>query len=947
MLFRGGAVINLNDLLPANSGWVLQEATGINNAGQVTGVGTIGGQTHAFRMTVDLSSPQVASLSAAPVTAAGQATESVTVTYTDAFGFNTATIGPADLLVTPAADTATHLGVSSATPSFSPDGKTATVVYTVTAPSGAWGNADNGAYTITVLPGQVANQNGAIVPEAFGSFNVNVAAVAPQAPSAVIMAPTDVKAAGVQGVTVTVTYTDDHSIDLATISPGNISVTGPTGAALTVTGFAVAPSTGNAAVESATYTVVAPSGAFQTADNGAYTITVNANSVFDADDHLPVPSVTAAFNVAVPAPKPTVDPTFNSGNPVSTAFVAESLVALPDGRFLVTGHQGVAGSTNTQGVVQRFNADGSVDTTFGSGGEIVTGAANVDALYGVGIDPSGRIVATGSRNGDFAVWRWSANGNPDNHFGSGGVAVADFGGADTAYGVAIGADGSVTLGGASIAAGGTSTGFAFARFLSNGALDKTFGAGGRVTVPADSSQAVVGALALSPSGGIVAAGASGPSVEVFRLTAQGALDSTFNGGQAVQIGQLGVRTDLGSLDRTEGLAVQSDGKVVVANRTSSGHFGVVRLNADGTTDTTFGSGGLATIDFGGDDDADGVQVQGTGQVIVFGTTSSGGSAQTAVAALTPSGQLDPSFAAGGKYTTSTAVTPTAVHPRAIHIGDLFLRAFGQVQSNGQLLVGASNPAALSPATPLRRLNVPGSGTVGTFGAVGKHSKKLTFLDADGTRITVTMTGGGVGTVYYNGSQFDILLSGTTRRSAAKISGVGGDGRVAIRSVTVDGTLGSFSATRADVTGTFYVVGAVGNIAIGSLSGDLVARDGISSLTVGRDVSGSRILAGASLGTDNAIGGTGSAADTFGGGAIGKIKVGGAVVNSTIGAGVNPVDGIFRNGNDVVVGGTASRIGSVSIHSGVDTASRFFAGAFGKLKTPRTVKPMANSTFEIL
>lgn len=119
------------------------------------------------------------------------------------------------------------------------------------------------------------------------------------------------------------------------------------------------------------------------------------------------------------------------------------------------------------------------------------------------------------------------------------------------------------------------------------------------------------------------------------------------------------------------------------------------------------------------------------------------------------------------------------------------------------------------------------------------------------------------------------------------------------------------------------------------------------MTVGRDVSGSRILAGASLGTDNAIGGTGSAADTFGGGAIGKIKVGGAVVNSTIGAGVNPVDGIFRNGNDVVVGGTASRIGSVSIHSGVDTASRFFAGAFGKLKTPRTVKPMANSTFEIL
>ncbi len=108
-----------------------------------------------------------------------------------------------------------------------------------------------------------------------------------------------------------------------------------------------------------------------------------------------------------------------------------------------------------------------------------------------------------------------------------------------------------------------------------------------------------------------------------------------------------------------------------------------------------------------------------------------------------------------------------------------------------------------------------------------------------------------------------------------------------------------------------------------------------------------MLAGANLGSDDLLGGKVSAADTFSAGSIGKISINGSVTNSTFGAGLNPVDGIFRNGNDKVMGGAASRIGSVNLKHGVDASTRFYAGAFGKIRTPKKVVPAAGTSFQVL
>ena len=350
---------------------------------------------------------------------------------------------------------------------------------------------------------------------------------------------------------------------------------------------------------------------------------------------------------------------------------------MPNGELLVAGHQGDPSTDSEQAVIERLLPNGSIDPSFGSGGKVVTGTAGEnDAAYSIGLNASGQIVIAGTHAGEFAVWRFNANGKADNTFGTNGLAATSVGSSnDVAYSFAIGSNGSIVLGGSSNGA------FAFARFTANGTLDTTFGTGGRALFGVAGASDVVGSVAIEPDGDIVAAGSDGTNVDVLSLTPAGAQDQVFAGGNTQVHNELGVSSDLGTPDYTEGLAIQPNGQVLVANRTVAGHFGVVRINGDGSLDNSFGTAGLATADFGGDDDADTVDVQGTGQIFAIGTTDAGGSPQTAVAAFTTNGQLDPTFGAGGKFTlpadisaSIARVAPGVLRPLALHIGDIFLRA---------------------------------------------------------------------------------------------------------------------------------------------------------------------------------------------------------------------------------------------------------------------------------
>jgi uncharacterized delta-60 repeat protein len=396
--------------------------------------------------------------------------------------------------------------------------------------------------------------------------------------------------------------------------------------------------------------------------------------------------------------------------------------------------------------------------------------------------------------------------------------------------------------------------------------------------------------------------------------------------------------------------VQRDGKVLVAGRSAGGgqNFAVARLdpNGNGALDATFGNAGVASTDFGGDDDADCVAVQATGQIIVTGTTDAGGMAKIAVAAFTAQGTLDGSFASGGKFTADAGVV-VGGSGRSLHIGTMIITSVAGLGRDGRLVVAAGDQTVAPTTSSLRRIIVPGSGKLGEFGSIGGKGRKLTFFDNDGTKVTLSLKGGGSGEALYDGNALDLVLQGTGPGSTLSVVGRGGDRRVALGNLRTDGALRAFSGKSTDLSGTFSVRGGVAKASLGKIAGTFASGGPVASLTVAGDVTGATVLSGANLGADGHLGGTGEALDVFTAGSFGKIVVGGAASASTFGAGLNPVNGAFLDGNDTVVGGSASVIVSVTVKGSTDASSKFVAGAFGRARLPEAADPLNDPRFLIL
>jgi uncharacterized delta-60 repeat protein len=200
------------------------------------------------------------------------------------------------------------------------------------------------------------------------------------------------------------------------------------------------------------------------------------------------------------------------------------------------------------------------------------------------------------------------------------------------------------------------TEFALTRYTPNGALDNAFGQNGRVTTDASPGDDGIVAVAIQPDGKIATAGyaiiSGNAQVIVARYTGIGALDPTFGSNGVVSL-------DAGN---PTALALQPDGKLLVASITFTGGSedgSIVRLNDDGSLDTVFGSGGIATLDFPVSDiglDADGTIAAAGSDVIVVGFDFEGPISRQVVAAarLTGDGQLDPTFGGTGKVTTDAS-----------------------------------------------------------------------------------------------------------------------------------------------------------------------------------------------------------------------------------------------------------------------------------------------------
>jgi uncharacterized delta-60 repeat protein/uncharacterized repeat protein (TIGR01451 family) len=352
-----------------------------------------------------------------------------------------------------------------------------------------------------------------------------------------------------------------------------------------------------------------------------------------------------------------LDSTFGSGGKVTTDFggfdAAFGLVVQPDGRIVAAG-QGGGGNF----ALARYNADGSLDPTFGSGGKVTTA---IGGALGVALQPDGKIVAVGGGGpaSDFVAARYNPDGTLDTSFGSGGVVTTDLGPFEAATAVVIQADGKI------VATGSTSSGnFALVRYNADGSLDASFGSGGIVTTNFGFSSSFGGALVIQADGKIVAAGRGGTDFLVVRFNGDGSLDTTFGSGGVVT-------TDFGGVlfDAAFGVALQSNGKIVAAGSafngfSSSADFALARYNADGSLDASFGSGGKVTTDFGGFDVANAVGLQTDGKIVAAGTGGSGsdfalarylGDAVGADLSITKSGAPNP-VVSGNQLTYTLTVT---------------------------------------------------------------------------------------------------------------------------------------------------------------------------------------------------------------------------------------------------------------------------------------------------
>ena len=391
-----------------------------------------------------------------------------------------------------------------------------------------------------------------------------------------------------------------------------------------------------------------------------------------------------------------------------------------------------------------IGAPGDLDPTFNGTGKVAT-AIGSDAIgRSVAVQSDGKIIVAGySDNGsnmDIALARYHPDGSLDTSFNGTGIVTTAVGTSnDEGQSVKIQSDGKILVAGRAFVAGARGYDFAVVRYNPNGSLDTSFGGSGKVATPVggvDEGRSMV----LQIDGKIVVAGNSGVDIGLVRYNTDGSLDTTFNGSGKV-ITAVGSGTDTGN-----GVALQNDGKIVVAGDSrggSSNDIAVVRYNTDGSLDTTFNGTGKVITDLGtvieGDDSGQSVVVQSDGKIVVIGASYNGANDDFAVVRYNTDGSLDTTFNGGGKVTTATSIYSDAAS------GVL-------IQDDGRIVVGGTARSGNSSSNfAIVRYNPDGS-LDETFGGGGIVTTSTGDLSDNGHSLAIQTDG-------------KILLAGESKQSA--------------------------------------------------------------------------------------------------------------------------------------------------------------------------------------
>ena len=342
------------------------------------------------------------------------------------------------------------------------------------------------------------------------------------------------------------------------------------------------------------------------------------------------------------------DPSYGTGGVAIADLghnaVGNALVVQPDGKVVLAGTADSTLGMTSDLVTARFTTAGTLDTSYGQG----TGVSQPDFQrnetgYGVALQPDGKIIVAGDTDApggarDILVARFDADGTLDSLFGQGGEALSSFGRQTFGRALALGPDGSIDVAG--YVYDGTHSTPLLAQFANpSGSVDAR-------TIPNGYynpllSEAAFDAIALTTDGTLEMAGSWQEAVGFSHDVASGAFGTsgtTFH-------------RDIGGDDIGEAIAATPDNKVLIAGTTNTdGSFDymVLRTTADGTLDPSFGTNGVEIIDLGGSDTATAIALQPDGKILLAGTTSRPGSgSQIGVVRLPPNGRPDATFGKAG------------------------------------------------------------------------------------------------------------------------------------------------------------------------------------------------------------------------------------------------------------------------------------------------------------
>lgn len=454
-----------------------------------------------------------------------------------------------------------------------------------------------------------------------------------------------------------------------------------------------------------------------------------------------------------------IDATFGAGGKtvITTGVSTGNLSGSPGVLMLRSDGKIEAAAVLTQNgtnglILAHYLAGGNLNTSNGSGSmEVTAPGAAPDGAQAVAIQSDDKIVAVGSVAGDngtsdLALNRFNRDGSPDGMFGVNGKIITDFGKGEEGRAVVIQPDGKIVVAGLSFGAGNIAD-FLVVRYLSDGSLDAGFGEGGKtVTDLGSNTNDVAAAAALQPDGKIVVTGnqesGSGISAAVVRYLPDGRLDPSFGNGGIV------MTAPGGSNSAGTAIALQFGGKVLVAGTLENGSshdFFLVRYNADGGIDASFGANGTVKTHFGDSDSATHtLLIQPNGQIILSGFTQVGSLFVPVLARYDSNGSLDAAFGTGGKVIGSPEMS------------GFFTAA--ALQADGKILM-AGNSSGNTPGFLLTRFN--GDGSIDT--AFGVHGQVVTHLGFDRNFVSaialysdgkILAAGSGAGI----GSDFDLALA---------------------------------------------------------------------------------------------------------------------------------------------------------------------------------------------